>query len=254
MMKNILNESYILKWKTTDTYKTIKRKIMSNLILVSKETISKYGTTDINPFYISKSLFVNQELVDILNSLQLRSASYGSYDIINEYNKSLPIQWDESNKKYIIKAGFDKHPVTGISWGGATFISNLFGARLPYEKEWEIAATSGNSNYIYSWGNDIPNKALGNYEENVGSTSEVNSYPPNELGIYDMCGNVEEWCMDSATLCDNVISNHEKIIKGGCWYKSAENMKCSSKRSRWSKIGATGIGFRLIFEEGGIVI
>lgn len=225
---------------------------MSNLVLVSKEIIALHGDKDIKPFYISKSLFVNQELVDILNSLKLRSASDGTYDIINEYNKSLPIKWEQSRQRYVIKPGFERHPVTGISWGGAVFISSLFGARLPYEKEWEIAATSGNRDYVYSWGNDSPNNTLGNYEENIGSTSEINLYPPNELGIYDMCGNVEEWCIDPSTLYDNTLSKYEKIVKGGCWYKSSENMKCSSKRSRWSKIGATGIGFRLIFEEGAI--
>lgn len=252
MRKLILNESYIMKWQSTDIYKKIESRIMSQLVLVNEEIIAKYGDESIKPFYVSKNLFINKDLVDILNSLQLRSVSEGSYDIINEYNKSLPVKWEESSQRYTIKSNFEEHPVTGISWEGAAFISSLFNARLPYEKEWEIAATSGHPDYMYSWGNDSPNKTLGNYEENVGSTSKINSYPPNELGIHDMCGNVEEWCIDSAISCDNVLSKYEKIVKGGCWYKSGENMKCFSKRSRWSKIGATGIGFRLFFEGSSI--
>ncbi len=248
-MKSILDESCVMKWKNTDTYKVLKQKIISNVVLVTEEIIDKYGAREISPFYISKSLFTNQELVDILNLFNLRSIKGGSYIIINEYNKSLPIKWNEIKQQYVVSNEYKEHPVTGISWEGACFIAKLFDARLPYEKEWEIAATSGNSNYMYSWGNEEPNSTLSNYEENVGSTSKVNSYPPNGLGIYDMCGNVDEWCLDGMRIDENTLSKYEKVVKGGCWYKSSDNMICSSKRSRWSKIGATGIGFRMVFER-----
>ena len=69
------------------------------------------------------------------------------------------------------------------------------------------------------------------------------------ISIYDMCGNVDEWCLDGMRIDENTLSKYEKVVKGGCWYKSSDNMICSSKRSRWSKIGATGIGFRMVFER-----
>ena len=91
-----------MKWKNTDTYKVLKQKIISNVVLVTEEIIDKYGAREISPFYISKSLFTNQELVDILNLFNLRSIKGGSYIIINEYNKSLPIKWNEIKQQYVV--------------------------------------------------------------------------------------------------------------------------------------------------------
>ena len=68
--------------------------------------------------------------------------------------------------------------------------------RLPSETEWEFCARTGNLNYKYPWGNTPPEPQIANYGEYVGSTSSVASYPPNKWGLYDMAGNVEEWCLD----------------------------------------------------------
>ena len=129
-MKSILDESCVMKWKNTDTYKVLKQKIISNVVLVTEEIIDKYGAREISPFYISKSLFTNQELVDILNLFNLRSIKGGSYIIINEYNKSLPIKWNEIKQQYVVSNEYKEHPVTGISWEGACFIAKLFDYKI----------------------------------------------------------------------------------------------------------------------------
>lgn len=66
--------------------------------------------------------------------------------------------------------------------GGAYFIANLLGVRLPSEKEWKWYATSGDLIIKYPWGNESPSNELGNYGEHVGSTTPIGTYPPNKWG------------------------------------------------------------------------
>lgn len=248
-MKDTLLTLCEKKWKNSDTYKRMKINLLGNRILIEKTVLDFYfPKKDFQEFYISKFLFINKDLVDILNFLKIRSIKEESYEIINEYNKALPIKWDDREQKYYIKEEYENHPVVGISWQGAKFIAELFGGRLPQEEEWIVAAKAGNKEYLFPWGNAVPTKELANYEENVGQTSEVGIYPPNDLGLYDMAGNVEEWC-ENAPLVGNNQVKYERIVKGGCWYKSADNLLCDSKRTRWTRMGATGIGFRIVWDK-----
>ena len=249
-MNSILNESYLEKWKSSDTYNRINSELLKNTVFINENILEDFfENNNFKEFYISKYLFTNKDLVDILNSINIRSVKEESYEIINEYNKAIPVKWDELKKEYYIKDGYENHPVVGISWQGAKFISGLFGGRLPFESEWIISAKSGNKDYLYTWGNDEPRKELANYEENVGETTIVGTYPPNDLGIYDMAGNVEEWCEDAPELENGEKSKYERIVKGGCWYKPSDNLLVDSKRTRWAKMGATGIGFRVVWDK-----
>ena len=106
-----------------------------------------------------------------------------------------------SNPSYF--HGNKNHPVEEVSWDDCqTFISKLNSLtgrqfRLPTEAEWEYAARGGNKSkgYKYSGSNDINSVAW--YWDNSGNkTHDVATKQPNELGIYDMSGNVWEWCQD----------------------------------------------------------
>lgn len=137
-----------------------------------------------------------------------------------------------------------QRPVDRVSWDDCqTFITELNqltgkNFRLPTEAEWEYAARGGNKSqgYKYAGGNTLTNVAW--YWDNIPShtwhtagygTQTVATKAPNELGLYDMSGNVYEWCQDwygnyssvAQTNPTGPESGDERVSRGGCWFSLA---------------------------------
>lgn len=140
--------------------------------------------------------------------------------------------------KLIIESGYAKHPVIGVTWYGAVAYSKWIGRRLPTEAEWEVAAKGGYEDAIYPTGDDIE-KSQANFFSS--DTTAVMSYAPNGYGIFDMAGNVYEWCQDwydynyyelSAQEPDEPkgpIQGVYRVLRGGCWKSLKEDLRSSHR-------------------------
>ena len=131
------------------------------------------------------------------------------------------------------------NPVVDVSWYAAMAYALWAEKRLPMEAEWEKAARGGQIGKKYPWGDHIDIN-MANYGMHVGKTTPVGQYSPNEFGIYDVAGNVWEWCLDeyddegnssrqisglAANRVSEITHNYlsietSRVLRGGSWASS----------------------------------
>ncbi len=155
----------------------------------------------------------------------------------------------------------DDRPVEYVSWENAVEfcqrLSQQTGKeyRLPSEAEWEYACRAGTTT-PYHFGDTITDK-LANYGSNVGETTAVGKYPPNAFGLYDMHGNVWEWCEDDwhenykgapidgrAWVTEN---SSIKVLRGGSWDDHPEDCRSATRNSDYRRDNRLlNLGFRVV--------
>lgn len=188
-----------------------------------------------------------------VHSVTLSSFNMGKYEITQaQWNAVMGLNWSTFR-------GCDNCPVEGISWNHAQrFIQEINSLtnknyRLPTEAEWEYAARGGNSSngFTYSGSNDI--NAVAWYDSNSESkTHPVGIRKSNELGIYDMTGNVWELCSDwynyyiggSQTNPTGASWGESRVVRGGSWFNGA--IHTSYRNSIDPDKRTDGLGFRLV--------
>jgi formylglycine-generating enzyme required for sulfatase activity len=160
---------------------------------------------------------------------------------------------NSSGGKFYIESGYLKHPVVGVTWYGAVAYARWVGKRLPTEAEWEIASRGGIENALYPTGEDIE-KPQANFFSS--DTLAVMSYAPNGYELYDMAGNVYEWCQDwygynyYETSVQEPINpkgprqGEYRVLRGGCWKSLKDDLRCSRRhRNNPGTVNST-YGFR----------
>jgi len=149
-------------------------------------------------------------------------------------------------------SGCDDCPVENVSWNDANAYAQKVGKRLPTEAEWEYAARGGGNNDL---------NTPGWYNNNSGSkTHPVAQKQPNELGLYDMSGNVWEWCSDwyndsyyyrSSPKNDPQGSNSgsTRVLRGGGWNVNVNRCRVADRNYSYPENRVNRIGFRLVLSQ-----
>lgn len=169
-----------------------------------------------------------------------------------------------SNPSHFIKT--PEHPVEQVSWDEVQRFLQKFNDntkegsafQLPTEAQWEFAARSGGQDELYAGGGDI-NELCWFKENSDHSTKEVGIKKANGLGLYDMCGNVMEWCDDffdedaykKAVRNISVSSRHvmERVVRGGAFNLDARRCRAAARRRMSQGLKYINLGFRVVMVE-----
>lgn len=242
-------------------------------------------------FYIAPLLVTVQEYCNFLNATDghREEADFlvgkGGEVLVNvPYS-----QITKSGRTYVPKPGTARQPLIYVTWEGAASYCNYLsrkesrtpcyhpdsawacdfsanGYHLPTEAQWECAARGGLTGCAYPWGSTITPK-LANYGSQVGHITDVGSYPPNAYGLYDMVGNVMQWCQDWYKFdyyrecesgdrdplgpgVDELTGHAVRALRGGAYYQPAGFQTCASRYGTADTKGCFSFnGFRVARQE-----
>ena len=234
----------------------------------------------VGDFCMGKYEITNAQYAEFLNAIGRHRI--GRKSLIETKSKDSDSHILLEGGRYVVESGYGDHPMIEVSWYGAVAFCNWLsrqagleevynestweadfskvGYRLPTEAEWEYAARAGGKEIKYPNGNTLTHDDANYYgtgeRDMWDGTSPVGSFPPNELGLYDMAGNVWEWCNDwydsgyySRSPEDNPTgpsSGRRKVLRGGSWLDVPWGCRTASRN--WSDPDDTGnyYGFRVV--------
>ena len=224
------------------------------------------STVYVDAFYMDKTEVTNAQF----KAFVLENPSWQKNRIGREFHNGHYLKlWNGNN----YPSGKGNHPVIYVSWYAAIAYAKWADKRLPTEAEWEYAARGSLASNKYPNGNTItPQDA--HYGENVSDTSAVGRYPANKYGLYDMAGNVQEWCLDEydrffyhtfpqdgvarnplsranspSRIIDHfmiVNPNRGRVLRGGAWGDEKFFVRVSNRSYHKPAFSFNTIGFRCV--------
>jgi formylglycine-generating enzyme required for sulfatase activity len=237
-------------------------------------------TVTVSPFQMGKYEVTNAQFCAFLNEKGNQTEADvtwidlpGSYD-----DERCRIQ--KLGGKFEVERGYENYPVIYVNYYGAVaycqWLSECSGKkyRLPTEAEWEYAAGNGSRHTKYSWGDGLPNGSRGgnvadetakkkysswsifdNYSDNYVYTAPVGQFLANDFGLYDMTGNVWEWCSDwkgdyssaAVTNPSGAVTGSYRVLRGGSWDRYPLYARVACRSGYTPTCRSNLIGFRVAF-------
>lgn len=217
-------------------------------------------------FYMSKYEVTNAQFAAFLNANYIGSDGKWASGLYSDERliqvSSGTSDWGlHYTDKWESASGYENHPVIYVTWYGAAEYAHWADGRLPTEAEWEYACRAGTES-IYNYG-PTANEDYMWYSANSGShTHRVGETKPNPWGLYDMHGNVYEWCLDqwngsfnypaitneSDAVVDPLItSGYFRVLRGGSWNSGAQICRSAYRFSYYPDYAHDFFGFRVVF-------
>jgi len=256
------------------TYETLDQKIALNKLSkpVTMEKVAVKGGTfimgdpfnngdqpmhqvQVSDFSISRTEVTNFQFATFLNDKKIDyTANFNGKWMVAAVGPYTKLEYVD--QKWKAKKGYDNYPVINVTWWGAAEFCTWAGGRLPTEAEWEYAAKGGaeSRNYTFSGSNIAAEVAFFGINS-INKPNEVAQLKPNELGLYDMSGNVNEWCSDwyemyPATMQLNPqgpVSGEYRIFRGGSYHDVDSNCRNTRRNAFFPEGTINFVGFRVAF-------
>ncbi len=218
-------------------------------------------TVHLDAYYIDKYEVTNAEYKKFVDA----NPQWRKEQIPSEYHDGYYLA-DWFGDEY--PSGKENHPVVYVSWYAAMAYAKWVEKRLPTEAEWEKAARGGLVGRTYPWGDTIDSNQANYYDGTDKEITPVGSFTANSYGLYDMVGNVREWCLDGynenyyknsrrenpvadAISIDEIVNNfiklkNNRVLRGGSWLNSAQSSRISNRNWRAPTDTNPNEGFRCV--------
>jgi len=234
----------------------------ADLILVNEESVSN-DCRDIDVYEVhgtGDALYAG--------SIYIQLYEYGNCiggDEENDDNRSW-ITYDDGDDVFeLVDDDMADWPVNWVSWHGAAAFADFYDVDLPTEAQWEFAAHGG-EDLVYPTDDGELSDSQANYGDSDGDFDEddivveVETYDPNPYGIYDMAGNVYEWCSDyydagyygtDTSDPENTVANNdqERVRRGGAWNSAEEELTTQARSFAQESVLSSAMGFRIVINE-----
>jgi formylglycine-generating enzyme required for sulfatase activity len=211
----------------------------------------------VDEFLMARHLVTAAEFAGFLNQTHDDLSAY--------FTPSTDTTIIQSGVRFYPRTGCAHHPANGVTFHGAVaycrWLAEKTGKayRLPTEAEWEKACRGGLEKKRYPWGNETP-AGRAQYEQTWSgprlTLSHVGSYPPNRYGLFDMVGNLWEWCSDwyAADYYHHSPEHNPpgpecgalKTLRGGSWGGLDVQIRCGIRVGEFPDVSDSGVGFRLV--------
>ena len=255
----LVREPIVSRYVEEEKEETQPQPLFTEMVFISGGEFtrgSREGQRDEHPVHtiVLPGFFL--DIHPVTNEQFVRYLEYTGSEQDKHYNELIRLKDSRIQRrsgKLVIEPGYAKHPVVGVTWYGASEYAAWLGKRLPTEAEWEIAAYGGISQQRYPCGEEI-DKTQANFFSS--DTTAVMSYPANSYGLYDMAGNVYEWCHDLYGYDFYEVSSQEshsppgpaqgvyRVLRGGCWKSLKGDLRCSHRHRNNPGVVNSTYGFR----------